>query len=181
MIPSAIHPRVDDYLFRLYDRPLHPELFETVVLRRVIKGGCTIALRVTPNGHVLEWSAAGVTAVEVTAGPDQPLPERGRRLAHRFDGGHAGSCRLGAVRYRMQMQVERFDPELFLRVHDELIVDGVTKGLLVRHDPKYRMGLPPLSWIEVTPVLGGLAIFAIHTFPLDCAIAKTQSLIEPGQ
>ena len=180
MTASAIRPHVDDYFFRLYDRPLHPELFETVALRRVIKGGCTIALRVTPNGHVLEWSAAGVTAVELTAGPEQPLPKWGRRLAHRFDGGHAGSCRLGAVKYQMQMQVERFDAELFLRVHDELIVDGAKRGLLVRHEPKYRMGLSPLSWVEVTPVIGGLAVFAIHTFPHDLAIAKTQSLIEPG-
>jgi hypothetical protein len=179
MTVTAVRPRVDEYQFRFFDRPLHPELFETVSSREVTKGACTIRLRVIPHGHVIEWSAAGVTAAELIARPDQPLPTRGQRLAHRFDGGHAGTCRLGAVKYRVQLQVERFDARLFRRVHEDLIVDGVKRGLLVRHDPWQRTGLSPLSWLDVTPVVGGLAVFAIHTFPGDLAIAKSQSLIEP--
>jgi hypothetical protein len=180
MLATAVRPRVDDYLFRLYDRPLHPELFETLSMRRVTKGGCTITLRITPTGHVLEWTAAGVTVAEVTTGPDQPLPDRGQRLAHRFAGGRSGTCRLGPnVRYRMIMQVERYSAEVFLRVHDECLADGAGRGLLIHHDPVHRMGLAPLSWVDVTPVIGGLTVSSMHTFPNDLAVAKTQSLIEP--
>jgi Protein of unknown function DUF2617 len=179
MTAFAVRPQIGEHRFQMFDRPLHPELFETVSYRKVTKGKCTISLRVIPYGHVMEWTMGRMTAAEVVAGPAQPLPLRGRRLNHAFDSNHAGQFRFGPIRYCMQMQVERLDAEQFLQVNCDLIVDGVNRGLLVRHGARYRSELSALSWLDVTPVVGGVVLYAIHTIPHERAILKTQSLIEP--
>lgn len=180
MTSLAVRPKVNEHRFQMFDRPLHPELFETMSLRKVTKGACTICLRVIPHGHVMEWKMGKLIVAEVVAGPDQLLPVGNRRLDQLFHSNHSGQFRLGPVTYRMQMQVERLDDEQFLQVNCDLIVDGVNRGLLIRHGSPSRSELCPLSWLDVTPVVGGVVLYAIHTFPHERAILKTQSLIEPN-
>jgi hypothetical protein len=38
--------------------------------------------------------------------------------------------------------------------------------------------LNPISLVTVDAVRGGVAVQAFHTFPDECAVVKTQSLIE---
>jgi hypothetical protein len=173
--------RIGEFFFRLYDRQLHPELFEVISSRAVNRGPCEISIRVTPYGHVLEWRLGKIIVVELTASPKQMLPQRGLLISHGFEANHSGNCQLSSShRYRVLSQVERLNNEEFQIVHDEMIVDGNKRGLFVYRTEATRSRLPALSWIDVTPLVGGLAVSAIHTFPEERAIAKTQSLIEPA-
>jgi hypothetical protein len=171
---------VADFGFRLFDRPLHPELLDVISSRSVTRGSCSITVNVTPLGHHVEWKAGGVVAVELTGGPEQPVPARGQLIAYRFDADRSGDCPLArGLRYRVLSQVERLSPGDFEAVHAEWLSDGRHRGLLVARPTRRRGDLPSLSWLDVTPLVGGLAVTAIHTFPAECAIAKTQSLLEP--
>ena len=40
-----VRPRVEEVVFRLYDRPLHPELFEVVAARTVVRGDGRLTVR----------------------------------------------------------------------------------------------------------------------------------------
>src|SRR5438270_12666200 len=108
-----VRPRVADVVFRLYDRPLHPELFDAVAARSVVRDGRRLTVRLTRTGHALGWTDGSVHLEEVTATADQELPEVGLRLAHRFDGGGRGRCQFGGVTYQTLAHVEVLDPEQF--------------------------------------------------------------------
>lgn len=175
-----VRPRVAELVFRLYDRPLHPELFAAVAARRVEKNGVRLTVRLTPTGHVLEWSDGATTLTELTATADPDLPERGRRLGHRLGGGRGGRCELAGVRYQVSSQVEILPPEQFIRAHEELRSDGGRKGLVSHFRGGDRLGLSPLGVVVAEALPGGLAVSAFHTFPDEHAVVKTQSLIERG-
>jgi len=174
-----VRPRVAELVFRLYNRPLHPELFDVLACRTVERDGYTLSVRLTRTGHLLGWTDGRVHLVELTATADMELPEAGRRLGHRFDGGRSGRSEFaGGVRYQISSQVEVLPPEQFLHVHEELAADGARKGLVFHCKTGNRLGLSPLGVVIVQAVPSGLSASAFHTFPDELAVIKTQSLIE---
>src|SRR5262245_2898551 len=97
-----VRPRVADVVFRLYGRPLHPELFDVLAGRTVARDGYTLAVRLTRTGHLLGWTDGRVHLTELIVTADMELPESGRRLGHKFDGGRSGRTDLGGgVRYQV--------------------------------------------------------------------------------
>ena len=175
-----VRPRVADIVFRVFDRPLHPELFDVLACRTVTRDGYALTARLTRTGHALGWTDGRVRLEEVTATADMELPESGRRLAHRFEGSRGGRTQLGGVRYQVSTQLEVLAPEQFVHVHEELALDGARKGLVFHTRGGNRLGLPPLGVLIATAVPSGLSVSAFHTFPDEFAIIKTQSLIEWG-
>jgi hypothetical protein len=173
-------PRVSDVVFRAYDRPLHPELFEPLATRRVERDGYTLTVTMTPTGHVLHWAKGPAHIVEVTAAADLTLPDLGRRLAHKFRGEQRGRFEVpGVVRYQVSLQAEVLAPEVFLAMHDELVADGRRQGFLFHFRPHHRLGLMPVGLVTAEALPDGLSVSAFHTFPDEFAVLKTQSLIEP--
>jgi Protein of unknown function DUF2617 len=168
-------PKIADLAFRLYDRPVHPELFEAVAERTLRSNGATLVARLTATGHVIEWHKGGDHLVELTAANDQSWPA-GHRLLHPFAGERRGRIDLPGARYEVSLHAEILSPEIFLHVHDELVTDGAKCGLLFHFVPHHRLALVPLGLITVRT---GISIATFHTFPAECAVVKTQSLIEP--
>src|SRR5947207_12497874 len=44
-------PRVSDLVFELYGRPLHPELFDILAVRKIQHNGADLTVRITRTGH----------------------------------------------------------------------------------------------------------------------------------
>ena len=173
-----VRPRVAELVFRLYDRPLHPELFDVFACRTVERDGYTLCARLTRTGHVLGWTDGRVHLEEVTATAGMELPDGGR-LAHQFDAGRNGRVEFtGGVRYQVSSQLEVLAPEQFVHVHEELAADGARRGMVFHCRTGNRLGLSPLGIVIVQAVRSGLSATAFHTFPDEFALVKTQSLIE---
>jgi hypothetical protein len=177
---NLIRPAVRDLSFHLYTRPLHPELFETLALRRVRKDDFTLTVRIIPAGHVLTWVTPSSHLTEVTTSTQLPLPSTGRLIHHRFHGEHAGEAHpTRDCTYQMNSQVEKLTPELFQSVHQDILNDGLRRGLLHHLNPNHRWALSPLGFITVEAIKrNSLVINTFHTFPEEYTIIKTQSLIE---
>jgi hypothetical protein len=173
-----LRPKIADLIFRVYDRPLHPEFFDAIAVRQVRRNDYTLTLRLTQTGHVLEWHRGDAHLVEVTAAADQELPGGGR-LTHKFVGERRGRVRVGGVRYETSLQAEVLPPEVFLHFHDELAAEGVKRGMVYHFTPRHRLGLAPLGLVTVDALPSGLSIATFHTFPDELAVVKTLSLIEP--
>jgi hypothetical protein len=172
-------PRIGEMVFRLYGRLLHPELFDVLASRVVARDGYTLSVRLTRTGHVIGFSNGQAHLSELTATATMELPQAGRRLAHKFDGGQSGRSSFdGGVRYQVSSQLEVLQPEQFQHVHAELAADGARKGLVFHCRTDSRLELPPLGVVIVQTVPRGLSTHAFHTFPAELAIIKTQSLIE---
>src|SRR5437763_16533475 len=120
MAIPLVRPPVSDLIFQLYGRPLHPELFDILAVRKVKHEDYELTVRITRTGHVVSWENADVHLTEVAAAADQPLPEKRRLLSHRLRSEQSDTlaCAHG-VNYQTTFQVEVLPPEIFLHVHDD--------------------------------------------------------------
>jgi hypothetical protein len=172
-------PPADAVSVHLFRRPIHPELIETLACREVRREDYVLTVRITPAGHAISWQARDTHLTELTAARGQPLPGRGRVWRHRFGGEQTDAFRASPViAYQMSAQAESLPPELFSRIHEELLADGRTRGLLHLLYPHNRLGLSPLGFVTADARSGCLVINTFHTFPADCTVLKTQTLIE---
>jgi hypothetical protein len=174
-----LRPPVRDLVFHLYGRPLHPELFDILSVRKIRREDYELTVRITRTGHVISWENRNVHLTEVAAAMDQPLPEKRRLLHHRLRGEHSSTlaCAHG-VHYQMSFQVEVLPEEIFLHVHDEILADGSKRGILHNFQPHHRLAVAPLGFVSVEARAGCLFLSAFHTFPDEHTVVKTQSLIE---
>lgn len=173
-----LRPRVSELVFQLYGRPLHPELFDILAVRRFEREDYDLRVWITRTGHVITWENPDVLLAEATAA--EPLFSDARRLLnYRMRGEHSATlpCCHGIV-YQTSFQVETLAPEIFLHVHDEILADGGKRGLLHNFQPNHRLAIAPLSHIIVEARPGCLLVSAFHTFPDENTIVKSQTLIE---
>jgi hypothetical protein len=175
-----VRPRVSDLMLLLYDRPLHPELFDVVASRTVKSAGFTLTARLTRTGHVLGCTTGDVHLEELTTTPDVELPGSGRRLGHRFEPFWGGRTRIGKLGYQVSTQLEFLTPEQFVHVHEELALEGMRKGLLFHYPSGNRIGLSPMGVIVATGLPRGINVATFHTFPDEYAVVRSQTLIEWG-
>src|ERR671937_622422 len=98
----SLRPRVADLVFQLYGRPLHPELFDILSVRKIRREDYELTVRITRTGHVISWDTRDVHLTEVAAAADQPLPEKRRLLEHRLRGEH---CRTLACAHGVHYQM----------------------------------------------------------------------------
>ncbi len=179
MSVDIVRPKVSELVFQLYGRPLHPELFDILAVRKVQRDNYALTVWITRTGHVISWENQDVLLTEVTAAADQELPEKRRLLAYRLRGEHSDAlvCAHG-INYQMSFQVEVLQPDIFLHVHDELLADGEKRGLLHNFRPHHRLSLAPLGFVTIESRADCLCLSTFHTFPDESTIVKTQSLIE---
>src|SRR5262245_25629204 len=124
----SVRPRVNDLVFRVYGRPVHPELFEILESRTYQREDYELTLSITRTGHVNSWHNRSQWLTEVTATTEQPLPSSRRLLGYRIRGEHGGSVSCGeALNYQMIFQVETLRPDLYLQIHDEIVADGAKR------------------------------------------------------
>jgi hypothetical protein len=174
----SLRPRVSDLVFQLYGRPLHPELFDILAVRKVQREDAEITVRITRTGHVITWGNRDIHLTEVAAA-DQSLPEARSLLSYRLRGEQSASRTFpSGISYQMNFQVEVLPPEIFFHVHDEILADGGKRGLLHNFQPNHRLSLAPLGFVTVEARADCLFLSAFHTFPDEFTVVKTQSLIE---
>src|SRR5262249_16517881 len=166
MAVFSLRPRVSDLVFHLYGRPLHPELFDILAVRKLRREDYELTVQITRTGHVISWEQRGTYLTEVTAAADQTLPEKKRLLSYRMPGEHSHSFTYGTgIHYQMSFQVEVLSPEIFLHVHDEILADGGKRGLLCNFQPNRRLSLAPLGLVGAEARAGCLILTSFHTFP----------------
>lgn len=170
-------PKIAELVFQVYGRSLHPELFEVYQSRLIERGAYKANVQITSAGHLVCWQYQGLTLTEVAAAANQPLPERRRLMSHRVAGPRKEriGCRGGVV-YEAEFSLDRVDAEMFHTFQQELTLEGTREGMLQRFESSGRIGMGAMSYINVQSRDRSLLVQALHTFPDDFAIVKSQSL-----
>ncbi|MBW3543789.1 MAG: DUF2617 family protein, partial [Planctomycetes bacterium] len=172
-------PDVSDLVLHVYGRSVHPELFDVYAATPVWYDAYEAVLRICDGGHTVSFRTADQAVTEVAAGRGNPLPQHKRLLEQRLRG-----CRDEALRfpnglvYQVSFQLERLEPEVFLKLHEELLGDCARANLAHRFPPQTRLAPGPLSLIRTDAAPRSLLVHAFHTFPESCAVVRTQSLFE---
>ena len=166
--------------YYLYDRPVHPELFDIYHDRHLIMGQYEAQIWVTGCTHVIGFFRDKHSLIELIADDRTTLPASGVIRQMPFRGAKAHHHRRTAgVNYMMNFQVEQMSPMVYHKTHHDLAKIGAKRGLFVPF-PTWmkRPPLTPFTFIDYEAKLAGLHIFAFHAFPDDLTIVKTQSIFE---
>ncbi len=174
----SVRPKVAELSFQLFQRSLHPELFEVYSTRTVQRADYQAQISITSAGHVITWRREGITLTEVCCSAQHPLPERRRLLSYRLKGERSDKveCR-GGVSYDMQYSLEPVSHDLFLAFQHHLRQDAPDSAIVHVFDTSGRLCSGAISLINIEARNHSLVLQAVHTFPDDCAIVKTRSVI----
>jgi hypothetical protein len=165
--------------FFLYDRPIHPELFDIYHDHHIVKNGYEAQIWVTGCTHVIGFYRDRSSLVEVTADAEKILPQRGRLLELPFRGERDHERkRAEDISYMMSLQVESMSPAVYSRTHHDLARIGAQRGLFVPFPMWMSHSLTPFTFIDYEARPNGLHVFAFHAFPSELTIVKTQSIFE---
>ena len=171
--------RTSQFHYQLYNRPLHPELFDIYHDHRIAKGPYEAQIWVTGVSHVTAFYYGEATILERLAEDDALLPLRGRLVSMpvRGEKDHQAT-HVEGIRYLTSYQVERMTPRLFGRMHEEMIDHGAKTGLFVPF-PEWASGpLMPFTHIDYDAKVDMLHVFTYHSFPEELTVIKTQSIFE---
>jgi hypothetical protein len=179
MSRPKLRPSVTDLVYRIYERAIHPELFEVRAAQYLARPHGRLWIGLTTTGHVLTWSDATRIITEVTAVTDQELPTRGLLAEHRLHGERALQVNpQQALRVQVLTQVELLPADIFATEQESLLNYGQRWGLLYNFQPDSAPSDSPLGCAVVHSRIGCLIVTTFHTFPSERAILKTQTLIE---
>lgn len=174
--------RVDELLFCLYQRALHPELFHIHRAKRIEQTRYQAEIWVVGLAHVVTVQCGDQILTEVITEDNDLLPKAGLATSFRFRGerDHAQSFNDG-FKYILSTQVERMTPQLFPATHRDYIHYAQNRGLLVTFDDWTHDGLAPFSFVDCDARDHELHIHAFHAFPEELTLLKTQSIFEVGK
>ena len=171
----------------LFERPLHPELFNIHDEITVCKPSWNAQIWITGCSHVVMFSSSDHTLTEVITDDRTPLPKRGLVWSIPFKGekSHERRCN-GDIQYMMNFQVDTMSDRVYCKTHQELIHKGETHGFLVTY-PQWattkidnKNSMTPFSYITCDSRPNGLHIMTFHAYPDATTIIKTQSIFELG-
>ncbi len=178
-MPLGQKQHVSQLQFFLYDRPLHPELFDIYQQRRVVKADYEAQVWITGISHLIGFYRGDATLVELLAESNTQLPTHGRLVALPFRGEKDQEfTHVDGIRYMMSFQVETMSARLYGRSHSELAALAARRGLFVPFPNWAVNSLTPFTYIDYEAKARELHVFAYHAFPEELTLIKTQSIFE---
>jgi hypothetical protein len=174
-----INVAVDGLTFSLFQRPLHPELFQIYAERRLKTNKYEALVWITGCTHVVSVFATEVVLSEVISTPGQPLPQRGLIERFQFRGPRSHKCTLSrGLSYMTDFQVEKMSPNLYRQSHRDLERFAQNRGLFVKFPELETGGLQPFCYVDFEARQSELHIHAFAAYPEQVTMLKTQSLFD---
>ena len=179
MKPHKVNVAVEELTFSLFQRPLHPELFQIYAKRKLKTEKYEALIWITGCTHVVSIFAGDVCLSEIVSVPNQPLPQRGLIGRFQFSGPHSHKCTLSrGVNYMTDFQVERMRTGLYKQSHADLERFARNRGVFVKFPELEVDGLEPFCYIDFEARQSELHIHTFSAYPDQLTMIKTQSLFD---
>ena len=179
MESPQINVAVEELMFSLFQRPLHPELFQIYASRQINTENYETIIWVTGCTHVVSVFTGDVCLTEVVSAPGQMLPSRGLIERFQFRPPRTHKCTLSrGVSYMTDFQVEKMSPNLYQQSHTDLERFARNRGIFVKF-PELEVGnLQPFCYIDFEARQKDLQIQTFAAYPDQVTMIKTQSLFD---
>lgn len=174
---ASFRPRVAEMRFQLLGRVVHPELFVTHKCHSVERSKYSAKFCITSDGHYITWRSGGKVLTEIVSSATQPVPV-GQLLAMPLRSQKPASLLCPSCYYNYEFQLERVPAEMFWMIQKQLGDAAKNHELIQVFNSSGRLPIGGLSYIHVESRARTLAIQAIHTYPEDYALVKTQTSFE---
>ena len=179
MESPKINVAIDELTFHLFQRPLHPELFNIYAKREIKIEKYEALIWVTGCTHVVSVFAPDICLSETVSSPSQMLPQRGLVERFNFRGPRSHKCTLSkGMSYMTDFQIERMSPNLYRQSHIDLEKFARNRGIFVNFPDKKVDGMEPFCYIDFEARRGELHIHTFSAYPDQVSMIKTQSLFE---
>ena len=171
-------PDVADMVLRTYERPIHPELFESIRDCAFSVAGHKALVRLGTRGHSLVFRTEEITLTEVATSKNVSLPEQLKVVHRRLIGYRTHMIDLPGLRYHCSYQLEHVPLDIYLQLHREMESDArnATLAIMIPGPTPHSPDCISLLKCDVLPE--GLVVHAFHTFPENAAVLRTQTLFE---
>ncbi|MHC4616884.1 MAG: DUF2617 family protein [Planctomycetota bacterium] len=174
-----INVGVEELTFSLFQRSLHPELFQIYAKRKLRTERYEADIWVTGCTHAVSVYAGDVCLSEVVSSPGQMLPQHGLIERFQFRGPRSHKCTLSSeISYMTDFQVEKMSPNLYHQSHLDLERFARRRGMFVKF-PKLKIGgLQPFCYIDFEARQSELHVHTFAAYPDKVTMIKTQSLFD---
>jgi hypothetical protein len=171
--------RVSQLRFVVYNRPLHPELFDIHHDHRIVKSRYEARLWVTSVGHAIGFFVGNSAITQLIVPEETDLPLRGRLISVPFRGEKNRQVNsVASVKYLTSFQIERMSARVFKRTYNELAESLSKTGIFVPFPLEGGNGMCPFIYLDCQARARHLHVFAYHAFPEEQALIRAQSLFE---
>jgi hypothetical protein len=179
MESPQVNVAIDGLTFSLFQRPLHPELFNIYAQRDLKTEKYQALIWITGCTHVASVFVGDVCLSEVISIPNQLLPARGLIERFQFKGPKTHKCTLSkGVSYMTDFQVEKMSASLYMQSQADLERFARTRGVLVKFPELESAGLQPFCYVDFEAKPNELHIHTFAAYPEQITIIKTQSLFD---
>jgi len=179
MDSPQINVAVEELAFSLFQRSLHPELFQIYASRRLQTEGYEAHIWLTGCTHVVSVFAGNDCLSEVVSPPGQPLPKQGLIERFQFRGPRSHKCTLSrGISYMTDFQIEKMSNSLYKQSHTELERFARNRGIFVKFPKLEVAGLQPFCYIDYEARRYELHIHSFAAYPEQVTMIKTQSLFD---
>lgn len=176
---SKINVAVEGLTFSLYQRPLHPELFDIFARRDIFMEHYDAQIWVTGCTHIVSVFSKDLCLTEIVHGPDQLLPHRGLVERFNFRGSRSHKCTLSrGLSYMTDFQVEKMSANLFVQSHKDLTRFARNRGVFVKYPGGGGEEPEPFCYVDFEARRDELHIHTFAAYPDQLTMIKTQSLFD---
>ncbi len=178
MTVGYARPDVADMVLRVFERAVHPELFDTICEQSIAVGCNSAKLRLSGHGHILEFRTRRGVITEVATSKHAPLPINMRMIDRRLIGYRTHMIDTMGIRYHCSYQLEAVPLDVYLQLHREMECDARTATLATVIPGSSPCSPDCISMLKCDVLPEGLVVHAFHTFPDNAAVLRTQTLFE---
>ncbi len=170
---------IEELAFSLFQRPLHPELFQIYRKRDLKTHKYEAQVWITGCTHVISVFFGEVCLTEIVSTPGQMLPQRGLIERFRFRGPRSHKCTLSkGLSYMTDFQVEKMTSSLYRQSQKDLEQFSKNRGLYMHFPELETGGLQPFCYIDYEARKSELHVHAFAAYPEQVTMVKTQSLFD---
>ena len=170
---------IGELSFSLYQRPLHPELFNIYDKRHLKTEKYETYIWATGCSHVVSVHVLNICLTELISAPGQMLPKEGLIERFNFKSRKNHKCTISkGLSYMTDFQVEKMSPNLYRQSHTDLERFARNRGVFVKFPMLAVAGLEPFSYIDFEARREELHVHTFHAYPDQVTIIKTQSLFD---
>ena len=179
MESPQINVAVEELTFSLFQRPLHPELFQLYAKRRLRTDKYEADIWVTGCTHLISVCSSDLYLTEVISVPRQMLPNRGLIERFQFHGPRTHKCTLSrGVNYMTDFQVEKMSTSVYQQSHTDLERFARNRGVFVKFPDSEIGRLQPFCYIDFEARRSELHIHTFAGYPEQVTMIRTQSLFD---
>lgn len=165
--------------YHLFNRPVHPELFNIYESLHFFQGDYEVIIWSTGCSHVISVFVGPYSITELVCPPDQLLPKQGlletfgfqssRKYQHNWPKG---------LKYHFNADVETMSPNVYQHTHKEFKKMGRKRGLFCEFPKWTQDNFVPFSYLDFEARCDELHLYTYHALAENQTVLKTQSLFQ---